>query len=171
MGDAVAMNPGIEPIGFLVGHWVGRGHGTYPTIDPFDYEEDVVLWQVGKPFVGYRQRTKLLATGMPAHAEDGFWRVVPPTADDATDETVGIEATIAHPTGLTEVLVGTLTGQGIPRIEVATIAVARTPTAKEVTAVERTIEVDGDELTYEVRMAAVGQPLQFHLRGEMRRVS
>jgi len=168
------MNPGIVPIGFLIGHWVGRGHGRYPTIDPFDYDEDVVLWQVGKPFVGYRQRTKLAATGLPSHAEDGFWRVAAP-ADGAsadpgpggTGGPIGIEASIAHPTGLAEILVGTLTGQ---RIEVATSTVACTPTAKEVLGVERVIEVDGDELTYEVRMAAVGQAMQFHLHGEMRRV-
>ena len=71
---------------------------------------------------------------------------------------------LAHPTGITEVEEGTIVDEdGGLVIELATVTVARTATAKEVTAVERSIRVDGDHLSYEVRMAAVGQPLQHHL--------
>jgi len=80
---------------------------------------------------------------------------------------VAIEAVIAHPTGLSEVLVGSAADG---RIQVATTTVMRTPSAKEVTEVTRSMTVAGDELTYEVHMAAVGQPLQHHLAATLHRV-
>jgi hypothetical protein len=79
----------------------------------------------------------------------------------------GVELSLAHPTGITEVSAGTLIGT---RIDLASVTVGQTPTAKEVAAVERTIEVDDDHLRYTVRMAAVGQPLQHHLSASLRRV-
>jgi hypothetical protein len=172
VSETGAINPSIEPLAFLVGRWRGRGRGVYPTIDSFEYEEDVEFWHIGKPFLGYHQRTRLAGTGLPSHSESGFWRLLPVEttgngADPDESRGRGIEATIAHPTGICEVLAGALVGQ---RIDVATTTVALSPTAKEVTEVERSIVVDGDELTYQLHMAAVGQQLQLHLEGEMRRV-
>jgi hypothetical protein len=59
-----------------------------------------------------------------------------------------------------EVEEGPVTGT---TLNLATTALASSGSAKSVTALERDIVVDGDRLSYVVRMAAVGQPLVDHL--------
>ena len=164
MSETPVLLAAIEPLAFLVGTWRGEGRGLYPTIDSFSYNEEIEFWHIGKPFLGYHQRTEHVETGLPLHTESGFWRVAsPPDAPGA----VVVEATITQPTGVCEVLVGTLVDQ---RVDLQAIEVVRTPTAKEVTAVERVITVVGDELRYEVGMAAVGHELLPHLEAVLHRV-
>lgn len=163
--DPAPLHPDVEPLRYLLGTWQGEGAGRYPTIDGFSYVETVELWHSGKPFLGYQQRTRHPVSGAPMHAESGYWRVV--AAADLPPDAIAVEGIIAHPTGIAEVLAGTAVGT---RLSVASATVARTPTAKDVVAVERRIEVSGDVLTYEVQMAAVGQPLQFHLAATLHRV-
>ena len=47
--------------------------------------------------------------------------------------------------------------------------VGLTESAVSVTETSRRFEIDGDELNYDVAMAAVGQPLTHHLRATLRR--
>lgn len=164
MSEIPPLLPAIEPLAFLVGTWRGEGRGAYPSIEPFTYVEEIEFWHIGKPFLGYHQRTKHAETGLPLHTESGFWRVASPA--DAPGAIV-VEATITQPTGVCEVLVGPLEHQ---RIDLRAIEVVRTPTAKEVTEVERIITVVDDELRYEVAMAAVGHELRPHLEAVLHRV-
>jgi hypothetical protein len=78
-----------------------------------------------------------------------------------------VELVLAHPTGIVEVEEGRLDGG---RIELASTTMAGTATAKEVTALRRRFDLDGDRLGYTVAMAAVGQPLQHHLAARLTRV-
>lgn len=149
--------PEIAPVRFLLGTWKGEGRGVFPTIRDFTFGEEVRFWHVGKPFLAYSQRTWSLDDERPLHGEVGYWR---PQPDG------GLEVVLAHPTGIAEIELGTVRGT---EITLATATVGRTPSAKTVERLERRYRVDGDELTYELHMAAVGEPLQIHLAASLRR--
>jgi hypothetical protein len=54
-------------------------------------------------------------------------------------------------------------------MELTATTIGRTASAKDVTALSRSIRLNGDELTYKLRLGAVGQPLQHHLAATLRR--
>ena len=82
----------------------------------------------------------------------------------ATDE---VEVLLAHPTGFLELYVGRLDGL---KLELATDAVVRTSTAKEVTAGQRLYGIADGALLYAYDMAGLGQGLQPHLSARLERV-
>jgi len=153
--------PDLEALAPLLGTWAGRGEGKYPTIEPFEYLEEVVFSHVGKPFLAYAQKTKAVADGRPLHAEIGYLRVPRPGH---------VELLLAHPNGITEIDTGTYSVTGdVIEIELSSTTIGLAPTAKEVTALGRSFRVDGDDLSYTLRMGAVGQSLQDHLTAVLHR--
>jgi hypothetical protein len=153
---APPLHPDVGVLAFLLGEWRGEGRGGYPTIEDFDYRDEVTFGHVGKPFVSYAQHT-WLADGLPSHTEVGYLRPQPGGR---------LELVVAQPGGRVEVDEGVV-DRG--HVELTSTVVAGTPSAKEVTEVRRVLDVEGDVMRYELEMAAVGQPRRFHLEAELRR--
>ena len=159
----MAIHPDLAPMAFLLGRWEGAGIGGYPTIESFRFGQEIEFSHNGKPFLSYVSRTWRLdeegRIGLPLGTESGYWR---PRPDHE------VEVMLAHPTGIVEIYLGEITGT---RIEMATDVVARTATAKEVTAGHRLYGLAGTDLAYAYDLAAVGQPLQPHLSAQLKLVS
>lgn len=149
---------GEHPFAALDGTWRGAGHGEYPTIDPFDYlEELVIVPVVGRPIAQWRSTTRDAPTGEPRHAESGFLRAAAGTT----------ELVLAHGFGIVEAAHGSFDGS---ELDLRSTGLLGTGSAKRVDEVVRRYELHGADLHYDVSMAAVGVELTHHLRADLRRV-
>jgi hypothetical protein len=163
--------PDLHPslLGLLpyVGLWRGRGRGGYPTIEDFDYAQEVRISHDGRPFLHYSSRSWLIEEDgtpiRPSARETGWWRPVQRDGR-ATDE---MEVLLVYPTGIMELYVGRVDGL---RVELITDAVVRTVTAKEVTAGQRLYGIVDGALLYAQEMAAEGHGLAPHLSARLLRV-
>ena len=157
-----AVHERLEQLAFLLGEWHGLGVGGYPDVPEFRYEQEVSFTHDGRPFLAYTSQSWLLdddgARLRPSGTERGFWRPGAAPRD--------VEVLLAHPTGIVEVYVGEVV---FNKIELASDVVARTSTAKAVTALTRLYGLVEGDLAYAIDMAAVEQPLQSHLSARLRR--
>jgi THAP4-like, heme-binding beta-barrel domain len=163
--------PDLHPalLGLLpyVGLWRGRGRGGCPKTEGFDSAQEVRISHDGRPFLHYESRAWLIRDDgtpiRPAGRETGWWR---PVLSDgkATDE---IEVLLTHPTGIMELYLGRIDGL---KLELATDAVLRTATAKEVTSGQRLYGIVEGAMLYAYEMSAVGQSLTAHLSARLLRV-
>lgn len=155
------LHPDLMPLAFLIGQWRGNGHGDYPTIDPFDFGQELGFTHDGRPFLHYFSRTWLLdddgAEVRPLALETGFFR---PQPDGE------LEVVLAHPTGIVEIYYGSVDGA---KIELATDAVARTKSAKEYSGGHRLYGLVEGDLLWGFDMAAVGEPIQSHVWARLQR--
>ena len=154
---ATELHPAVKPVAFLLGTWRGEGQGQYPTIEPFRYREEIRFSHNGKPFLIYTQRTEAIDTGLPMHGEAGYLRLVGEGR---------VEFVIAQPIGFAEISLGRVDGQ---RVDVECASVGRTPTAKRVSSISRSLWLDGDTLRYELKMGMEGVPLARHLVANLQR--
>jgi len=155
------LHPDCAPIAWLLGTWQGNGHGDYPTIEGFEFGQELIFTHDGRPFFHYLSRSWIVDDKgekvRDAGIETGFLRARPERA---------LELVLTHASGFAEVWYGHAEDG---RFEIVTDAIVRTESAKEVAAGKRLYGyVDGD-LLYAYDMAAMGQPLQPHLWARLRR--
>jgi hypothetical protein len=159
------LHKSLLPLLPLVGVWRGRGQGGYPTIEEFHYGQEIRFSHDGRPFLHYESRAWLIEPDgtpiRPAHREIGWWRTGP-----GPDE---IEALLTAPTGFLELYVGR--AEKTTQWELATDAVVRTASSKEVRGGKRLYGVVEGALLYAYDMAGVDQPLQSHLSARLERVA
>ena len=163
--DGPDLHPSLLPLLPLVGTWRGTGKGGYPTIEDFDYGQQVTFAHDGRAGAAVRvarldpgRRTAPCCAPAPGRPAGGgpardrtSWRCCWPTPPASSRCTWA-----ARP--------------ATTQWELTTDVVARTATAKEVTANHRLYGIVDGALLYAMDMAAMGQPLQPHLSARLERV-
>jgi hypothetical protein len=163
--EGVNLNDACLALLPLVGVWRGEGEIIYSTIEgPRKFAQQLTIAHDGRPFLTHEARSWLLDDEgnviRPAARESGFWR---PQGED------GIELVLSHSSGIIELFYGDTRGQTV--WELATDAVVRSVSAKEVTGAKRLYGiVNNGDLGYVEERAMVGQDLQPHVSALYKRI-
>uniref|UniRef100_A0A0E0JMF1 THAP4-like heme-binding domain-containing protein n=1 Tax=Oryza punctata TaxID=4537 RepID=A0A0E0JMF1_ORYPU len=153
-----APHPAVAPLAFLLGKWRGEGEGSFPTISPFRYGEELVFsHHPSKPVISYTQRTWKPASGEPMHAESGYWR---PRPDGS------VEVVISQSTGLAEVQKGSFDAEK----KTLTLQSELVGNASKVKQITRAFQLVDGELSYVVQMATITTSLQPHLKALLKKI-
>ncbi|MFT4081643.1 MAG: FABP family protein [Nocardioides sp.] len=158
------LHPDCGPVAWLLGTWRGNGHGDYPTIESFQFGQELIFTHDGRPFFHYFSRSWIIDPETHEKVRDsaletGFLRCRPDGE---------VELVLTHNTGIVEIWYGKAEGG---KLELATDAVARTESAKEYVGGTRLYgNVEGD-LLYAFDMAAMGQAMQPHLWARLQRAT
>ncbi|XP_069721336.1 peroxynitrite isomerase THAP4 isoform X1 [Phaenicophaeus curvirostris] len=151
------LNPVMEPLSWMLGTWLSDppGNGTYPTMKPFQYLEEVHISHVGQPMLNFSFNAFHPDTRKPMHRECGFIRLKP--------DTNKVAFISAQNTGLVEVEEGEVNGQelSIASHSIARISFAKKPHVEQITRKFR-LNSDG-KLEQTVSMATTTQPMTQHL--------
>jgi hypothetical protein len=184
----------LTPLAFLVGKWSGSGAISYQAktqkIEQ-EFTQTVEFSYDEQPFLGYVAKTTL-PDGTPLPTEVGFWRLSksPELADHGpgllpgtgeklittreqletlrnTSGGFDIEASMLHPSGISELYVGQIKDA---RVDLSTDAVMRSTSAKEYIAATRMFGLVEGALLWAWDIAALGNPLASHASARLERV-
>ncbi|XP_004637431.1 THAP domain-containing protein 4 isoform X1 [Octodon degus] len=159
------MNPVVEPLSWMLGTWLSDppGAGTFPTLQPFQYLEEVHISHVGQPMLNFSFNSFHPDTRKPLHRECGFIRLKP--------DTNKVAFVSAQNTGIVEVEEGEVNGQElcIASHSIARISFAKEPHVEQITRKFR-LNSEG-KLEQTVSMATTTQPMTQHLRVTYKKVT
>jgi hypothetical protein len=155
------LHPDCAPVAWLLGTWHGNGHGDYPTIEPFQFGQELIFTHDGRPFFHYLSRAWIVDEAgekvRDAALETGFLRCRPEGH---------MELLLSHNTGFVELWHGEA-DRG--KLELSTDAVVRSESAKEYVGGHRLYGLVEGDLLYAYDMAAMGQELQPHTWARLQR--
>ncbi|XP_059249920.1 peroxynitrite isomerase THAP4 isoform X2 [Mustela nigripes] len=159
------MNPVVEPLSWMLGTWLSDppGAGTFPTLQPFQYLEEVYISHVGQPVLNFSFNAFHPDTRKPMHRECGFIRLKP--------DTNKVAFVSAQNTGIVEVEEGEVNGQElcITSHSIARISFAKEPHVEQITRKFR-LNSEG-KLEQTVSMATTTQPMTQHLHITYKKVT
>lgn len=185
----------LTPFAFLAGKWAGSGVISYKqgnhAIEQ-EFNQTVEFSYDKQPVLAYIAKSQLI-DGTPLPTEVGFWRLEksPESADHGpgllpgtgkksietreqletlrnSDGGFDIEVSILHPSGISELYLGSIQGA---KVSLSTDAVLRSKSAKDYAAATRIFgQVDG-ALLWAWDIAAFGNPLASHASARLERVS
>ncbi|KAL2748474.1 THAP domain-containing protein 4-like [Vespula maculifrons] len=103
--NRLGMHDALKQIASLEGKWStdknNYGLGTFPTIKPFTYCEEMTFTSIGQPMFNYVAQSWDSVSKKPLHREVGFMKVIPGTNK--------VSLLLAHNFGLTTIEEGTIT--------------------------------------------------------------
>ncbi|XP_008136705.2 peroxynitrite isomerase THAP4 isoform X1 [Eptesicus fuscus] len=163
--ESPKMNPVVEPLSWMLGTWLSDppGAGTFPTLQPFQYLEEVHISHVGQPMLNFSFNAFHPDTRKPMHRECGFIRLEP--------DTNKVAFVSAQNTGIVEVEEGEVNGQElcIASHSIARISFAKEPHVEQITRKFR-LNSEG-KLEQTVSMATTTQPMTQHLHITYKKVT
>src|SRR3954454_25160150 len=104
----------------MLGTWRGNGHGDYPTIEGFQFGQELIFTHDGRPFFHYFSRSWIIDE----HGQKGREGALGPGSLGCNPEG-RVELVLTHHTGFGEIWYGEAAGG---RLEITTDAVAGTET-------------------------------------------
>lgn len=183
----------LTPFAFLVGKWSGSGVISYShNADKADQEftQSVEFSYDNQSVLGYVSKSTL-SDGTSLPTEVGFWRLAktPESSDHGPgllpgtgaksittheqletlrnkDGGFDIEASILHPSGISELYIGQIKGA---RVDLATDAVLRSQSAKDYRAATRMFGLVEGALLWVWDIAALGNPMASHASARLER--
>ncbi|XP_014212484.1 THAP domain-containing protein 4-like isoform X2 [Copidosoma floridanum] len=147
MNDQIPMHSALEPLKWLVGTWRTEkpASGHFPTIEPFEYCEEINFSSIGQPMLNYTAQSWHPVKKCPMHREVGFLKITPKTND--------VSLLLTHNFGLCTVEEGCVTDHEIVLKSTSISRKTGPYKAPAVLEIKREFKLVGDALHHTLHMA------------------